>query len=72
MCGGEMSQNAQIWNHLRGGPITPMMALREYNCFRLAARIFDLRNKGVAIVTDKITRNGKTYAQYRIEKNGTG
>ena len=67
-----MSQTAQIWKHLRHGPITPMVALREYNCFRLAARIYDLRRKGVNIVTNDITRNGKTYAQYRIEKNGTG
>ena len=67
-----MSQTAQIWKHLRHGPITAMVALREYNCFRLAARIYDLRRKGVAIVTNNITRNGKTYAQYQIEKSGTG
>jgi hypothetical protein len=67
-----MSQTAQIWKHLRREPITPLVALRDYNCFRLAARIYDLRSRGVPIVTDNITRLGKTFAQYRIEKNGTG
>jgi hypothetical protein len=32
---------------------------------RLAARIAELRKDGLAIVTTKITRNGKTYAQYK-------
>jgi hypothetical protein len=66
------SQEAMIWKHLRREPITPLVALKEYGCFRLAARIFDLRSRGVPIVTDNITRLGKTFAQYRIEKHGTG
>jgi hypothetical protein len=32
---------------------------------RLAARIAELRKDGLAIVTTKITRNGKTFAQYK-------
>ena len=67
-----MNQTEAIHELLKQGPITPMMALRECNCFRLAARIYDLKGQGVNIVKHNITRNGKTYAQYRIEKSGTG
>ena len=32
---------------------------------RLAARIAELRKAGTHITTTKITRNGKTFAQYK-------
>jgi hypothetical protein len=32
---------------------------------RLAARIAELRKAGLHITTTKITRNGKTFAQYK-------
>jgi len=53
---------------LRGTCITPMDALEDYGCFRLGARIYDLRNKGYDIKTKKIKRNKKTFAGYYIEK----
>lgn len=63
-----MSQNKQIEAYLRnGGRLTQMDALRQFGCFRLASRVNDLRNKGLDIVTDKVTTpSGKTVAEYRL------
>lgn len=61
-----MSQTEQIFGHLkRHGTITPMQALERYGCFRLAARINDLRAKGYGIETDLVERGGKRFARYR-------
>ena len=55
------------------GEITPIDALRDIGCLRLAARISDLRRDGYAIksriVSDK-GRLGNTvhYAAYRLEE----
>lgn len=50
---------------LRGYKITPLQALEKWGCMRLAARIAELRNKGIHIITTKVTQNGKTFAQYK-------
>jgi len=51
---------------LRGYKLTPLQALEKWGCMRLAARVSELRNKGLVITTNKITRNGKTFAQYQL------
>lgn len=62
-----MTQTEQIRNHLlEGKSITPIDALREYGCFRLAARIDELRKEGLEIQTAKEKRNGKAYARYAL------
>jgi hypothetical protein len=61
-----MSQQAAVLRHLKRAPITPMIALREYGCFRLAAIIFRLRGKGYRIDTEMITRDDSTFARYRL------
>ena len=67
-----MTQNDAILNHLTSGrSITPLDALRDYGCFRLAARIDDLRKQGWCITTDFETRNGKKYASYRLVARGS-
>ena len=61
------SQSKQILNHLQSGKvITPLEALRLYGCFRLGARIFDLKNKGYAISTEMVSENGKRFARYSL------
>ena len=58
-------QNAMVFDHLRTAPITPMDALNRYGCFRLAARIYDLRSAGHEIVTLRVlNEHGNSYAQY--------
>ena len=48
-----------------GKPLTPIEALNYFGCFRLAARIKDLKDSGMLI--DKVMKkdqNGKRYAMY--------
>jgi len=62
-----MTQTKMILKDLqRGKAITPIDALRDYQCFRLAARVADLREQGHDIVTDEIVKDGKRYASYRL------
>ncbi len=65
------SQNAMILNFLEsGGSLTPIEALEKFQCFRLAARMNDLRKKGYVIQTEILKDdNGKSYASYSIPKN---
>jgi hypothetical protein len=64
-----MSQNKQIADYLnKGKKLTPIDALNKFGCFRLAARIADLRNEGMNIVTNTIKlENKKQIAQYSIK-----
>ena len=62
-----MAQRKQILQHLkRHKKITPLDALDLYGCFRLAARIAELREKGYQIKTINVKRNGKNYAEYNL------
>ena len=62
-----MTQNQQIKSYLeKGKSITPIQALNKFVCFRLAARISDLRNDGLNIATKIVTKDGKTFASYRL------
>lgn len=61
------SQNSQIRKHLESGKtITPLEALRRYDCLRLGARIYDLKQDGLPVKTE-IKRNGrKRFAEYSL------
>lgn len=50
----------------KGKSITPMEALEKYGCFRLSARIDDLRNEGHHVITNYVTKNGKRFASYEL------
>ncbi len=61
------TQNERILDYLKSGKkLTPLIALRKFGCFRLSARILDLRQAGNAIVTENVTRKGKTFAEYSL------
>jgi hypothetical protein len=64
-----MSQNKQIAEYLnKGKKLTTLDALTKFGCFRLAARISDLRNDGMNIATKIITlENKKQIAQYSLK-----
>ena len=64
-----MSQNKQIADYLnKGKKLTPIDALNKFGCLRLAARIADLRNEGMNIVTNTIKmENKKQIAQYSLK-----
>ena len=62
-----MSQTSQILMHIkRYGSITPITALDKYGCFRLAARIADLRDSGHKIATEIVRSGDKRFARYRL------
>lgn len=63
----ERTQKDMVLDHLlTRGSITPLEALNEYGCFRLADVIYKLKKDGWHIMTDMVTRNGKTFAEYRL------
>ena len=62
-----MSQNEAIKAALLSGrSLTPIDALEDFGCFRLAARVADLRREGLDIECHRETPNGKRYARYRL------
>lgn len=69
-----MTQNEAVLKHLKTeGSITSMEAFEKYGITRLSARISNLREMGVPIVTKFITvknrYGGKTsFAEYRLDE----
>ena len=62
-----MNQTATILDHLSSGKkLTPIDALNEFGCFRLAARIGELRQMGHDITTTIIHDGGSSFAQYSM------
>ena len=63
------SQNKQIIKHLKQGKtLTSIEALNLFNCFRLSARIHDLRSFGFNIKTTNVIKNSKRVAEYKLLK----
>lgn len=58
-----------ILTHLRtGSSITPLEALKLFNCLSLAQRIYDLREDGYDICTKMIkVGKSKRVAEYRLK-----
>ena len=65
------TQAKQILNWLKQGhSLTGLDALRRFGCFRLGARIYELKKQNYPItkkmVTHTIYGQSKTYASYRM------
>ena len=64
-----MTQVEWILDALTRGPLTPLDALNGCGCFRLAARIRDLRDAGYQIETrDCHLPSGKVVAEYHLKE----
>ena len=64
----ELTQNQKILEYLKSGKkLTPITALNKFGCFRLSARIYNLKQEGHNIITENVTRKGKTFAEYSLE-----
>lgn len=69
-----MTQAEKILDYMeRHGSITPLEAMNNLGIMRLGARIFDLKESGIGIITETVTgknRDGEPtrYARYRLEK----
>lgn len=72
---GKLTQCNKILDYIeREGSITPLDALREFGCMRLASRITDLKKAGFVISKEMETaknRDGEPvrYARYRLERD---
>ena len=63
----KVSQERAILSYLkRGKSLTPLEAFNRFGCFRLSARIYDMRQAGYTI--NKLTKKvGKKHvAEYRL------
>lgn len=69
-----MTQCEEILEYMReNGSITPLEALSEIGCMRLASRISELKEAGVKISKTRVpfkTRYGRKsgYAKYKLEE----
>jgi hypothetical protein len=65
------SQNQIILTQLKEGKVvTPIDALNICGCFRLSARIFELKEKGWPIFCErKATESGKIVGHYTLHKD---
>ena len=62
-----MSQNTEILSHLQSGQtLTPLEALQLFGCFRLAARIYNLRDDGHDVSVELVNVRGKQVAKYSM------
>jgi len=63
------TQAGRILAHLRAGNrLTALEALERFGCFRLAARVHELRREGWQIEERAVeTRTGKRVAEYYME-----
>ena len=63
------SQSERILDYMATGKgITPLTALKRFGCFRLGARVWDLKRAGHRIETRRVNRNGATVAEYRLNQ----
>lgn len=64
------SQTQLIYEHLQTGKsLTPLEALRLFGCFRLGARIWELKEQGIKIDTSfKKVGTNKSVAEYKLVK----
>lgn len=63
------AQSKRILEYLqKGNSLTPLEALKMFDCMRLGARVYDLKNQGHNIVTEMVKdrKSGKIYACYRL------
>lgn len=71
-----MTQCERILRHLQDyGSITKAEAVTEYGCYRLGARIWDLKAKGVLIKSETVTGKNRygerrSFARYSLAEGG--
>lgn len=69
---GKITQKQAVLNHLKTkGPITPLVALNTYGCFRLASIIHRLKKEvgeeGYYIESVPTNNGGKTFSTYFLK-----
>ena len=63
------SQEKLILDYLRQGfSLTPYGALKLFNCFRLGARVFNLKKQGYNISSVYVNDGDKKYKRYFLQE----
>ncbi len=61
------SQSDQIIDYLAAGhTLTPIDALKRFGCFRLGARVYDLKREGHRIKSEMVRKGEKRFARYSL------
>jgi hypothetical protein len=65
------AQNQQVLSYLKTGKVlTPIQALDMFGCFRLSARIYELKDKGWPIMCErKAVESGKVVGHYSMTQD---
>ena len=62
------SQTLQVLDYIKEyGSITPLEALENIGCFRLGARIWELKDMGFPVTGTMVTENGKRFKRYYMK-----
>lgn len=68
----DKSQTKRILDHfLQGKSLTPLEALRLYECLRLSARVLDFKKMGYEFETIIESNGKKKFASYRLKPKDT-
>lgn len=63
----DKTQLEMVLEHLMTGQaITPLDALHNYGCFRLAAVVHNLRDMGINVVSEMVSNGEKRFASYEL------
>jgi hypothetical protein len=62
------SQNERILNYLlNGGSLTPLEALKKFDCLALSSRISNIRDLGYKVKSEPVVlKSGKWVSRYSI------
>lgn len=61
-----ISQNTHLIDLMKKGWVSPLLALSEVKCFRLASRVHDIKALGYEVI-DRWSENHE-YKEYRIKE----
>ena len=65
-----MNQTEMVLDYIqKNGSITPLEALQFLGCFRLGARVWEIRSSGIPVEKEMVEENGKRYAKYYMKKS---
>lgn len=59
-----IQREAILADFKEGRSLTPIEALERHGCFRLGARVWELKRQGYDIQSEFVHANGKSFARY--------
>ena len=62
-----MSQSDTLLAYMRSGKrISAAVAVDQWGIYRLASRIYDLRQRGYSVKSERVGRGGRFWASYSL------